>query len=316
MIRGIWFLSTCIWFSFLASCGGDRSSGSANNFKKVYTGRLNIVADAGLESIIRQQAAVFASRYDSLSVQTEFKDEASMFDDFRKGTADVLILTRALSEAEKQRLKKEDTIYIRELEIARDAIALIGNKAFDDARLDSILLKRYFNGLKPEANDPVLVFDNKNASIVKHLFKWAGSEGKAPANVYAAATTEDVVNYVEQQPNSIGFIPYGYVSDEDEAGMQTLTKRVKILSLRSQNEEGKAIRVSANQSDIATGEYPLTRSVNAVIRYGHLDNPEWLFMNFLFREKGAKVFLKAGFVPAKMPERDIIVNTGEMPITK
>ncbi|MBL0309445.1 MAG: substrate-binding domain-containing protein [Bacteroidetes bacterium] len=301
---------------FFASCGNDSAHDPTKTGRnKIYKGNLNIVSDVGLEPIVHQQAQVFEHLNDSIAVHIEFKSEAGMLDDFRSGKAQVMLLTRMLTEREKEYLKMNDTIYVRELEVAHDAIAMIGNPQFNDVDLDTLLLKKYFTAKETQSNYPVLVFDNQNMSIIKQLFAWAKIEEGKTSQVYALPTSEAVIAYVEQHPNSIGFIPYALVSDEDEQGIRALMKRVKILSLRTRNEEGNTIRVSANQSDIATGDYPFTRSINAVIRYGYRDSIEWRFMNFLFREKGAKVFLKAGWVPAKMPEREINVNTGEIPIT-
>ena len=52
--------------------------------------------------------------------------------------------------------------------------------------------------------------------------------------------------------------------------------------------------------------------MNAVTRYTYEDNLELLLVGFLSREKGAKIFLKAGLIPVKMPERTIVVNESEV----
>jgi len=40
------------------------------------------------------------------------------------------------------------------------------------------------------------------------------------------------------------------------------------------------------------------------------------FVNYLIRNRSAKVFLKAGLIPKVMPERDFIVNTSGIEIKK
>ena len=54
--------------------------------------------------------------------------------------------------------------------------------------------------------------------------------------------------------------------------------------------------------------HPISREAIDIQIQSYSDNLEWLFMNFMFREKGARIFLKGGFVPAKIPERAINVN--------
>lgn len=313
MSKGFWPGCAFIMMLLFHSC---TDTGRQRGNEKVFAGRLSVVADVGLEKIMRQQAEVFRNLYDSVEVAESYADEATMMEQFRRGEVNVMLLTRKLTEAERKRMIEQDTLYVRELEVAYDAIVMIGGKGMDDSNMDTALLKSYVS--HPTASSPLLVFDSRNSSISSYILRRAEGmkDGGSPKRMFAVASAEEVIDYVAQQPNSIGFIPYQYISDETDRRRAELLKRVKILSLRAQSEEGKAIRASANQSDIAMGYYPLTRPVNVVIRYGHQDNPEWWFMSFLYREKGAKVFLKAGFVPARIPQREINVNTGEIPVIK
>ena len=73
--------------------------------------------------------------------------------------------------------------------------------------------------------------------------------------------------------------------------------------------------VTASEQDIATGQYPLIRPINYIL----LNPSERIgmgFVNYLMRNTGAKVFLKAGVIPSVMPERDFIVNTTGIEIKK
>lgn len=277
---------------------------------KVYKGTLNILADKGLESIIRQQVDIFAFEYDSVQVVINYANEAAILDSFRAGSAQVGILTRQLDQKEKDFYRSKDTLYIREVQVASDAVAMVVNKKFAAADLTLDMLKSYFSltGKSPYK----LVFDNQESSTVSAVLKALGLRDKVSSSVYALNTPQEVINYTETHDDCIGFIPYSLVSDTDDEQARQIFKKVKILSLRAQNAEGKTVSVSANQSDIADGVYPLIRPVNAITRFSYSDNLEWLFINFMYRERGAKIFLKAGYIPTKMPEREINVNTGPL----
>ncbi len=275
-----------------------------------YKGVFSIVVDAGLEPIIKQQVEVFEYAYDSVDVQPLYVNEAEAIKAFKTGKASVLVLSRSLDKAERKEWEEKDTLFVRDMEIAYDAVALVGNKKFNDSRLSMAQLKTYFAGAG--GNGPKLVFDDKNSSCVTEVLKALGYTQTVSANVYALHSAQEVIDYVEKEENAIGFIPYSYVSDTDDDRVKTLLGRIKILSLRAKNEEGQEVSVSANQSDIALGIYPLRRTITAMERFTYDDNKEWRFINFMYQERGAKIFLKGGLVPAKMPNREIIVNTGPL----
>jgi phosphate transport system substrate-binding protein len=139
-----------------------------------------------------------------------------------------------------------------------------------------------------------------------------GYQEKVSPNVYALQSVNEVIDYVSQNKNVIGFIPFNTISDSDDMRVKETLKRIKILSLRAKNKEGDIVRVSANQSDIAEGDYPLIRTLNTVTRSTSDDNLELLLVTFLSKAKGAKIFLKAGLIPVTIPEREVIVNESEV----
>lgn len=301
----------------IGSCKGNRQAddNSAEPLLgkyKVYKGELRVAVDQSLEPIMTQETEVFQYYYDSVNLKVDYNNESEMLKSFRNRKTDVLVMARELTPTERESLKEQDTIYAREMKIAYDAVALVGNSAFDDTDLNVALLKDYFNPAAKITNRPKMIFDNQHSSCVNYILQLLGYKEKVSSNVYALKSVEEVIDYVEHSPNAIGFIPYSYLSDLDEERVQTIRKRIKILSLRVQNSEGKEERVNANQSDIASGAYPLIRTVSTVTHFTYTDNIEWMFVNFLYREKGARIFLKAGLIPAKMPEREINVNTGSL----
>ena len=222
------------------------------------------------------------------------------------------MLSRKLEQSELNDFKNLDTIYVREQPVAYDAVALIGNKDFDDKDLDMGTLQKYFDPKNVSATTPKLIFENQHSSTVRFVLNALGYKEKVSPNVFAQQSVQELIEYVTKNKNAIGFIPYNLIADTDDDKVKKILEQIKILSLRAKNKEGETLRVSANQSDIATGDYPLIRTLNVITRFTYDDNLELLFVNFLAREKGAKIFLKAGLIPVKMPERDIIVNESEV----
>lgn len=305
------FASLCL--VVFSSCNqkpsDDNSTGAGKD--KVYKGTVNIAVDASLEPVMKQEEEIFEFAYDSVNANIIYENESEVISDFASKKATVMVVARDLTEEEKNKLISRDSIYVREVNVAYDAVALIGNLNFDDSKLSIDDLKKYFSPENSSANSPKMVFENQNSSTVKFVMNLLGYKEKVSPNVFAAKNTEAVIDYVEQSNNTIGFVPFSYLSDAEDERVITILKRIKILSLRSQNEKGEEIITIANQSEIADGSYPLTRKVNAVSHYDRKDDLNWLFVNFLYQNKGAKIFLRAGLVPGKMPNREINVNTGE-----
>lgn len=293
------------------NANNDKQLKHARSKEKVYKGELTLLCDVGLEPIIKQQVEVFEYLYDSVKINTRYVSEEEALSQFTKQKKGVVILSREVEKAERESFKKKDTLHLREMPVAYDAVALIGNNAYNDNALTIDELKSYFDPNSKRKNKR-MVFDNQNSSTVNYIVGKLGYKDKVSGNVFALKTVEEVIAYVEQNTEAIGFIPYSFISDTDDDKVKTTLKRIKILSLQTLNTKGVKVAVSANQSDISDGSYPLIRKLNVISKFTYADDLEWLFMNFLYKEKGAKIFLKAGLIPVRTPEREITVNTGEM----
>jgi len=294
----------------LASCSQKRTDGNSNIGRdKIYKGVLNVDVDPGLEHVMKLQQEVFGYQHDSVVLNIQYKNESEMIADFRSGKATMLVMARAFDSSEVQSMKEKDTIYLREIKVASDAVALIGNKQFNDSDLDMEKLKQYFDPNNTSPNTPQMVFDDQRSSVVKFMLNKLGYKGKVSAHVYALKSAEEVIDYVKKSNNSIGFIPFNFLSNLQNEDVKRIYDSVKVISLRTIYRDGSVIRVSANQSDIATGDYPLARNIYTETRFSYEDNLEWLFTNFLFRERGARIFMKDGLMPAHIPALDVDVNT-------
>ena len=258
---------------------------------------------------MKLQQEVFEYQNDSVKLNIQYRNEADMLTDFGKGRVGMLVMTRALDSTEIQNLIKRDTVYVREIKIAYDAVALIGNKNFSDTNFDFESLRKYFDPANTATDVPTMVFEDQHSSVVKFVLNKLGYKGQVSKHVYAMKSTEEVVDYVKKSNNAIGFIPFNFLSNLKNEGVKKIYDSVKVISLRANYKDGSVYRVSANQSDIAKGDYPLTRNIYAEMRLNYEDNLEWLFSNFLYRQRGARIFLQDGLLPASFPPLDVDVNT-------
>lgn len=281
--------------------------------EKEYKGTLNIGADVSVENIIKQQAEIFHHLHDKVDVNETYKNENELIAAFKKEELQVIVLSRNLNDLERNQLRIKDTIYPREILVAYDAVAILGNNAFDDSRLTE---KQLQDIVVSNNSDYKIVFNKNNSSLLNFVLSKVANTTTLNNNMFGLDNEAAVIDYVSKNKNAIGFVAYSLISDTDDEKINAMVSKVKILNLRVKNEEGKWVKAAANQNDIAEGNYPLIRNIYAISKFSYDDNLEWLFMNFLFKEKGAKIFLKAGLMPAKMPERHITVSTGALESNK
>jgi len=300
----LWAVIACVLFG---SCA-QKQQAAEKPVAEVPKSVLNVDVDPGIEHVMAHQKDIFEFLNDSLKLNIQYKTEAAMLEDFRTHKADVLVMARELDTAEKEGMISHDTLYVRELQVAYDAVALIGNKGFSDTTLTMEKLKAAFS---PDNNDPnthLMVFDEQQGSVVKFMLRKLGYKEKVSSHVYALKSPKEVIDYVKKDKNAIGFVPFNFLSDFNDSRVLRIYDSIKILSLRSKDEQGHDIRVSANQVDIVTAQYPLRRNINTVMRYNYAPL-DWQFVNFLYKERGARIFMKDGLIPAHIPALDIEVNT-------
>src|SRR6218665_43773 len=82
------------------------------------------------------------------------------------GTAQVAIIGRKLTDEELTKVRTVDSVAVRELAIAKDAVVLITGKNNAEKTLDFAV---FSNAIKQENSPYILVFDNKQSGIV-HSF--------------------------------------------------------------------------------------------------------------------------------------------------
>ena len=180
---------------FFSSCSQQRPHADTNvGAGKIYKGDLVVDADPGLEHVMKLQQEVFGYQHDSVNLHIQYRNEADMLTDFRTGKATMLVMTRPLDSSEIKSLIEKDTLYVREILVARDAVALIGNKSFNDSTLDMDALKKYFDPANNAANSPQMVFEDQHSSIVKLVLGKLGYKGKVSNHVYALKSTEEVLS--------------------------------------------------------------------------------------------------------------------------
>lgn len=257
------------------------------------TGVINISADETYRPIIEEQQKVFDSSYPEAKVTIHYKPEAECFKDYFEKKARIILVTRQLSAAEKDAALQKQ-IYPTSLPLARDAIAVILNNSATDTLLDMPTLKGILTGTYSKKF--TVVFDNQSSSTVRFIMDSILRGARLGGNVFAANGNKEVVDYVIKNPDAIGFVGLGYVSDTyDPANTGAFVKTVKVAALKN-DSTGEFLK--PYQAYIALKTYPLTRS----LYYINSESYPGLgtgFANFLGSQRGQLIFFHAHMFPVR-----------------
>lgn len=279
------FLVLCVFL--LSSC--DDKPKHPDSLGK---GEIDISVDETFRPVIEQQGQVFDSSFPEAKVHIHYKSESECFKDYFAKKARIILVTRDLSAQEKE-LCKQSQIYPTALKLARDAIAVILNNASPDSMLDMPTLTGMLTG---ENKKYTVVFDNQSSSTVRFINDSVLKGRKLGTNVFAAKGNNEVVDYVAKNPNAVGFVGLGYVSDSaDPNNTGAFIKKVHIAAIKN-DSTGEFLQ--PYQAYIALRTYPLTRH----LYYINAESYPGLgtgFANFLAGQRGQLIFFHAHMFPTR-----------------
>jgi phosphate transport system substrate-binding protein len=267
-------------------------------------GEIDISVDETFRPAIEEERKVFDSSFPDATVHIHYKPEAECFKDYFDKKARIILVTRELSKEEKESCRALQ-IYPTGLVLARDAVAVILNNASADTLLDMAVLKGILTGTYNKKY--TVVFDNQASSTVRYIMDSVLRGESLGSNVFAAKGNNEVVDYVAKNPDAIGFVGLGYVSDStDPNNTGAFIKNVKVAAIKNE-ETGEFLQ--PYQAYIALRSYKLTRN----LYYINSESYPGLgtgFANFLGQQRGQLIFFHAHMFPARseMVIRDAQIN--------
>jgi len=270
------------------------------------TGKLTVFYDEGLTLHINNQVFTFKATYKNADITTVSSNEKACIEALFNDSCKAIAITRMLSDEELKKFKARN-IYPESSVVAKDAIALIVPLSFPDSiiSLEALteLLKgndsTYVKGMRTN-----IVFDNQNSGSTRQL-----KDSLLPAhnfgnNCSAVTSTEILINTIAASKSSIGVCDYAWLSDKDDTTTKEFLKKVKILALSKKNNQ---LAYMPDQSNIATGDYPLCRNICIIRRSPEFSLGKGL-ETFIAGEKGQLMFLKQGLAPNRQEERVVEID--------
>jgi len=281
---------------FLMSYSGCKNSGDYSDTPTY--GKISISVDETFKPLVNSEIDTFKGIYNYAEVEVNYKTEAEAFNDLMNDTIRLIIVPRKLNIDELKQFEKWE-IVPKVTKIAYDAVALIGSKDLKDTTITLNEIKSLLSDEKvSQFKNLKVIFDNNNSSTISFLSEKLGFK-KLSSRCYALNSNEAVLKYISKEENSIGIIGVNWISDRDDTTNISFLRSVKVLEI-SNNDTSEAYK--PYQAYIAQKIYPLWREVYIISKEAYTGLGTGLNA-FIASERGQRIVLKFGLVPATMPVR-------------
>ncbi|MGI8584538.1 MAG: PstS family phosphate ABC transporter substrate-binding protein [Chitinophagaceae bacterium] len=287
-------LLICIVMYTVSSCNGPHERTDTDTPKK---GVIHISVDESFKPVIDSQIQVFEALFPEAKVIAEYKPEAECFRDLIKDSTRMIIVTRGLTEQEEKFYNDSLKYGPTWNKVANDAVALIVNNTSKDTILSLQKIRGILDGTTGDKE--IAVFDGLSATSTVRYAIDSILKGKSfdPKKVFAAKSSQDVINYVSSNDNAIGFVGVSWIGNKDDTSQLSFLKKVKIAAVECNCPEKTFVK--PYQYNILSRRYPLVRGLYYILKENY-DGLGGGFANFMEYEKGQLIFWRAYLGPTRM----------------
>ena len=267
-------------------------------------GKIKLSVDESLYPLADAEIKSFETDYKDAHFNPTYTSESEAFNDLLKDTARVIIVSRPLSEKEKDYFKKKQlTVVVNK--IAIDGIALLVNNKNADSTFTYNEFKSIFSGKITEwkqlksslpSTKIEIVFDNRQSSIATYMSERLHLV-KTPDNWTALNSDTAVLNYVQQHENAIGVTGVGWVSETADSLVKSFQHKVKVVGISSDSTGlDTTDYLQPFQDYIALKTYPLRRNVYIISHESYVGLGTG-FVNYIMGDNGQKIVRLLGLLP-------------------
>ena len=300
------YLAAVAAVSLSVSC---KSKGSAPTDTPT-SGTTTISVDESFRPIIDAEIAVFESLYPQAGILAIYSDEVNALNLLLRDSVRAAIATRPLTTEERESFESRK-LFPKEVKIATDGIAIIVNCTNKDSLFSLQTLREILTGkvtrwkeLNPKSTlgKIQVMFDNPQSSTVRFLIDSLCKEETLSEDLRSQLLNIDVVSYVAEHPNALGIIGVSWVSNRLDTTCMGFLPHVCVAGISREAVATPGNSYQPYQAYIATGDYPLRRDVYILLtdpRVGLASG----FTSFLSSDRGQRIILKSGIMPATQPVR-------------
>jgi phosphate transport system substrate-binding protein len=303
------------WLIFLlaalSACGQSSNKGPVDTPTQ---GKIHIAVDEAFSPLIAAEINAFQGLYPKAKIIPHYVSETKAYEMLMADSVRLVISSRDFSDSERN-FFKEKTIKPNSLKVATDAIGIV----LHPAKTDSLLKMSELRNLLTSGSEKsaVLVLDKVGSSNERIFFQRMGiDKNSAAIKIHYAGGDREVINYVNAHPEAIGCMGVNWISDSDDPLQMRFKSGIRVAALMPDSVE-KLLSSEPDkhgedyfqplQAYLAQGFYPLTREVWVCSREARSGLGTG-FLAWLSSDKGQRVVLKAGLLPATMPIRVVKIR--------
>jgi len=296
----------------LFSCQNKSKDGQTDTYT---SGVIAIAVDESFKPIIQEELDVFEAQFPQAGIVPTYTNEVDAINRLLKDSVRLSIVTRALSSDEENSLKSRK-FAPRSFKLATDAIALIINNQNPDSLISVSDIRRILTGEVKNWKEifPLsklgkfkVVFDNPNSSTIRFALDSICKGKPLSSELNAQKTNLEVINYVSQTPNAIGIIGVNWLGNRKDTTNLSFKNDVRVMAVSSESVATSENSYKPFQAYLFYGYYPLTRSVYIILNDPRSSLPTGL-TSFLTSDRGQRIILKSGLVPATQPIRIVSIK--------
>lgn len=299
------------------------------------SGIARITVDESFAPIIEAEINVFESLNSDATIIPVYTTEQNAYKLLMEDSIRLVIGTRMLTNQEQADIKERKQ-RVRSHKIAIDGIALITHKDNKDTLLTVDQIRDIVSGkiedwkqINPYSplDSLAVMFDTPGSSMVRYIQDSLCNKLPFGKNVKALSSDSSsvditqvnahakVIEYVASHPNALGFVGLNWIANPVDTTNLSFIEKVNTLSVSAATHATPensykpypyqlALELAHRESsvDFPTSGYPLIRDIYMIIT----DAPGGLpsgFFNFIAGDRGQRIILKSGILPANRPVR-------------
>ncbi len=303
-----------IFLALLILLPGCKNKGTAALRETPTSGDIRIAADDSFKPIIEAELDTFTALYTYAHITPLYMPENELVAFFLNDSVKVIVSSWAPTEEQRKLLLDMQTV-VRTTMVAYDALALVLHPGNPDSLLTYENVKDIFTGaitdwkqISPSSKlgQINIVFDNVRSGNIRYFREKFSLPEELLPNFFAVKSHPEVIDYVSRTPGALGIVSVNWISDEDDPQSFGLLDKIKVAAI-SQPYLDKTSFYLPLQGHIYEKTYPFVREVNMHTRESYTGLGSG-FVSFVAGEKGQRIILKSGLVPATMPIRIIQVK--------
>lgn len=304
-----YYLLTIVLISFLSSCSRNKNNKPVDT---PTTGNINMAVDATFLPIIEAQLSVFHAVYQYAKITPIPLSEGDAFHMLFSDSVRLILASRPLNKGEIAFFNQKK-IFPKQVKIAVDGIAMIVNRENPDsiftvAQLASILRGDIISWNQISKHNTMgnikLLFDHPHSGLVRYMIDSIAKTNKLSTQLSAEVSNTGVIDFVASNKGAAGLIGVSWISDRDDTTCLSFLNRIRVARIGATQLTDA---YKPYQAYLATEQYPLTRNIYLISTDPHLGLAEG-FIAFSSSDKGQRIILKSGILPAIAPVRLIQVN--------